>query len=1028
MTESMLQNLMKLFAIIASINRETVSVLSRSFVDSFLSGQFSPDLVKKYLQIFDENFEKLDKTGRGKESKRTSSLSVKIMGICMQINEELYVKSKYQILLSLIQFVKYFDRKITSQTGFKQSISDAVQTIAQGMMINQDDYDNCCTFIADKFYKIPDKKQLLVVSNYHEYNFIKINHLQKENLDGQVFILKIQQVELYLFYYSGEDKLEINGSYIFPKHVYLLPKGSAIRGAQISPIYYSDIVSAYLKNLKINRVILQADNIDFKFKNSENGIHEFSFLAESGQLVGIMGGSGTGKSTLLKILNGSLKLRSGKVLINGYDLQTDRDDLEGILGYVPQDDLLIAELTVYQNLYYNAKLCFGNLSGQQITELVNKVLNELDLFHIKDLLVGSPLNKFISGGQRKRLNIALELIREPHILYIDEPTSGLSSTDSENVLQLLKDQTLQGKLVIVNIHQPSSDLFKLFDKLLVMDQGGYPVYYGNPMESIIYFKKKSSRVDAGEIECSACGNVETDDILKILERRKVNELGEFTEERNTLPIIWYEHFLKELEVKSTEIYKKIKLPEKVFIKPNRINQFFTFSRRNFLSKIADRQYLVLAFGISPLLAIILGYFTKYFSGTESNPIAYVFSNNENIPAYLFMCVIVALFIGMIISAEEIIKDMRILERESFLNLSRVAYLNSKIVFLFFLSAFQMLTFVLIGNSILEIKGLNFNYWLVLFSTAMFAIMLGLNISASLKSVIAIYITIPFILVPFILLAGIIVKYDKLHYRMASAEFVPVVGDLMPSRWAYEALVVNQFSNNKYQAYFNEIDNKIENRSYELDYLIPKIISKIRVAEYAIENNRNEEASNLLKTISAAILEIQGAQNAPVRFEGDFPEKVYFTRLKFYLEKLKVFISKEISSLKYEKDGIYDDLISRGMSMKQIARLKKTYHNNTVAELVLNTNELRKVYEYQGKLIQKAVPVYKQPESRIGRAHFYSGTKLIGNIKIETLWFNTIVLWIMSLILYCILASDLGRKTSEWITRYRQKKLYKNQKT
>ena len=390
-----------------------------------------------------------------------------------------------------------------------------------------------------------------------------------------------------------------------------------------------------------------------------------------------------------------------------------------------------------------------------------------------------------------------------------------------------------------------------------------------------------------------------------------------------------------------------------------------------------------------------------------------------------MSVVVALFIGMIISAEEIIKDRKILERESFLNLSRVAYLNSKIVFLFFLTAFQMLTFVLVGNSILEIKGLNFNYWLVLFSTAMFAIMLGLNISASLKSVIAIYITIPFVLVPFILLAGIIVKYDKLHYRMASAEFVPVVGDLMPSKWAYEALVVNQFSNNKFQLDFNEIDTKIENRSYELDYLIPKIISKIRDTEYAIENNKNEEAGNLLRTISAAILNIQGAQNAPVNFKGNLPEKIYFTRLKSYIESLKVFLSKEISSLKYQKDGIFDDLVSGGMSMKQISALKKTYYNNAVAELVLNTNELKKVYEFEGKLIQKAVPVFKQPESRIGRSHFYSGVKQIGNLKIGTLWFNTIVLWIMSLILYVVLASDLGGKTSEWIIKYKQSKKFKD---
>ena len=122
--------------------------------------------------------------------------------------------------------------------------------------------------------------------------------------------------------------------------------------------------------------------------------------------------------------------------------------MDGIIGYIPQDDLLIEELTVQQNLLFNAKLCLDGYSSTEINDAVDKLLSELDLFDARDLKVGSPLNKYISGGQRKRLNIALELIREPQLLFVDEPTSGLSSTDSENVIALLKDQTLKGKLVL----------------------------------------------------------------------------------------------------------------------------------------------------------------------------------------------------------------------------------------------------------------------------------------------------------------------------------------------------------------------------------------------------------------------------------------------------------------------------------------------------------------------------------------------------------------------------------------------------
>ncbi len=1012
MTESMLNALMQLFAIITSINKDVVSVLSRNFVDSYLSQQFSSKLAAKYLKIFEEDLRRLESSTRKKESKRTASLSVKLMTICMQINKELHVKNKFLILFSLIQFTKHFERYSYSETEFKQTITDAVKTIADGLMINQEDFDNCWYFITDHFYKVPNKDQILVVSEDRSFSFTEINHLHKDKLNGQIFFLEILQAALYIYYYVGEDRLESNSKYIFPKKIYIMPKGSAIRGADIIPVYYSDIITSFLRKRELKPINFQALNIDFKFRKSMDGIQKFSFSAESGQLVGIMGGSGTGKSTLLKVLNGSYELDGGKVLINGYDIQLEKEKVEGIIGYVPQDDLLIEELTVYQNLYYNAKLCFGNISEEKIGELINKTLYNLDLHQIKYLQVGTHLNRFISGGQRKRLNIALELIREPYILFVDEPTSGLSSTDSENVMQLLKEQALHGKLVMVNIHQPSSILFKLLDELLILDTGGHPVYYGNPHESLTYLKKIARRVDAAENECELCGNIHTDDILQIIEAKQVNELGEFTQERQISPKDWYKLFLQNIQPKLKSNTDRNKITENLFNKPGLISQFITFSIRNFLSKVANKQYLILVSLIPPLLAVILGYFTKYTSGTDFNPTEYVFSRNENLPAYIFMSVIVALFIGMIISAEEIIKDRKILERESFLNLSRISYLNSKIVFLFFLSAIQMLIFVVLGNFILQIKGLTFSYWLVLFSAACLAVMLGLNISASLKSVIAIYINIPFILVPFILLSGVIVKYDKLHYNVTSHEFVPVIGDLMPSRWAYEALMVNQFKNNKYQKHFFNTDQQIGNLTYKLDYLIPELYNKLDDTKRFLKEGNRIEAEKNIKIMSNSFEDLSRElrpQNSLV-FNIDHYNENVIRDTKFYLEKLKVPLAKRISSLNYEKDRIINELKDHGMSRKDIVRLKKDYHNIRVSDLVLSTNELRKTDEYKDKLIQKAVPIYKYPASNFGRAHFFSGKKTVGYLNIDTLVFNIIVIWIMIFFLYTMLIADIIKKS------------------
>ena len=233
-----------------------------------------------------------------------------------------------------------------------------------------------------------------------------------------------------------------------------------------------------------------------------------------------MGGSGVGKSTLVNLLNGKIEPTSGRIHINGHTIH--KASQEGVIGFVPQDDMLFEELTVYQNLYYNARICFSDFSPGLLDKTVCKVLEDLDLLEIKDLKVGDPLNKTISGGQRKRLNIALELMREPSVLFVDEPTSGLSSMDSEKVMILLKDLARKGKLVITIIHQPSSDIFKLFDKLWMLDKGGFPIYNGNPIDAVVYFKTMSTQVNAAESECTKCGNVIPEQILQIIEANEIN--------------------------------------------------------------------------------------------------------------------------------------------------------------------------------------------------------------------------------------------------------------------------------------------------------------------------------------------------------------------------------------------------------------------------------------------------------------------------------------------------------------------------
>ena len=459
---------MQLFAIIATANKEGVNEKSRSIVESYLRLMLSSEQVTEYLQLFDKYVEErgggVKKDGT-QERKRTSLNSVKVLRICEQINGELKQDQKLLVLLQLLEFIS-FGEEITEQE------IDFVKTVSDIFNIPEDEYFNCYAFTLNpKLDEIPHKENILILDKNNESPNAEVKHLRFKDLEGHVMILFLPSINAYAFRYVGETELYLNGHSIMLNRTYVLPKGSAIRSPRIGSIYYSDIVSKFINAMNAEKVVFTAKGVEFRFKGSKNGLHNFNFCEQGGELIGIMGGSGVGKSTLLNVLNGNLQPQSGEILINGYNIYTEKEKLNGVIGFVPQDDLLIEELTVYQNLYYSAKLCFSDYTEEQIDEAVNKVLEDLDLKATADLVVGNPLNKTISGGQRKRLNIALELIREPLVMFVDEPTSGLSSMDSEMVMDLLKEQTLKGKLVIVNIHQPSSVIFKMFDKLLIMDKG-----------------------------------------------------------------------------------------------------------------------------------------------------------------------------------------------------------------------------------------------------------------------------------------------------------------------------------------------------------------------------------------------------------------------------------------------------------------------------------------------------------------------------------------------------------------------------
>lgn len=952
MTDIVLSSFLSLFALFGK-EEHVDEVWAKNMLINYLRHHFGIRNINTYLDLYSDMRSIYE---------MTSDLDTEdtVNSICTNLHGKIRISEEAMLLLRIMEFCGIKDGQVHPM--FK--------AVAKNFQISDELFQDFVDFVSNK-----------------SSNRVMLHRPQ--GFGGQLKTLFIASTGTLVFTYDGPDTILLNDVPVLPGCYQVWLQSSVLKGKNGPPVYYSSIMAAYNQSERRSTdVTFCGRDVNFRFPGSDNGLHNFSFTLHSGELLAIMGGSGTGKTTLLSILNGNLTPQEGTITINGHSITEPQ--AKNLIGYVPQDDLLIEELTVYQNLLYTAKFCFESISEEELDRRVMKTLKDLDLDIVKDMKVGSPINKYISGGQRKRLNIALELIREPAVLFLDEPTSGLSSADTEKVINLLKEQTYKGKLIVVNIHQPSSDVYKLFDRLWLLDRGGYPVFDGNPIDAITYFKETACYADAETSACPTCGNVNPEIVLNIIDEKALNNSGELSDKRKITPQEWHELYLKNRKDQPEPVVSA--MPHSDQKRPHALKQFLIYLQRGFKTKITNLQYLCIVLLEAPLLAVVCALLTRY-----APPEGYTVMDNKNMVSYFFMAVIVATFIGMSGSAEEIFKDRALLKREKFLRLSHSSYIWSKIVYMAIVSLIQTFLFIAVGNSIMGIGGLFCSWWFILFMTALLANLTGLILSQSLNSIVAIYITIPMLLIPQILLCGLVVSFNDLTPKSTTGN-VPLIGDVIPSRWSYEALAVTSFTDNKFEKPFFELDKERQESQFYYAAYLYELQSQLETMhdEQLRGHDVKPEHMDVIKTNLPVLTAF--CQMEP--YSGNES----YTSLYQYMKNAERILSARCNRATLKKDALVTSFI-RQYGKESFLQLKRNNYNLKLEDCVVGADQPRMVEVINNHIVPRAATIFLTPHSSLGRAPFYSSEKRLGSLSVKTLWFNMGIITLMSIISIILLLTD-----------------------
>ncbi|HYO94047.1 MAG TPA: FHA domain-containing protein [Polyangiaceae bacterium] len=545
-----------------------------------------------------------------------------------------------------------------------------------------------------------------------------------------------------------------------------------------------------------------------------------SFKALPGDMIALMGPSGAGKTTLLLTLNGYLPPSAGQVRINGEDLYAIYDALRGSIGYVPQDDIVHPELTVYEAVRYSAKFRLPpDYSEEEIERRVTTTLGQLGLEGVSHLQIGKPEKKILSGGQRKRVNIAMELVTDPVLMFLDEPTSGLAADDTAALVQLLADLARQtGKTIITTIHQPAKAEFEKFNLALILGPGGLTTFFGSPKDGYAFFgswlqrQGKPNTVDNPR------------DMFDMLNLRERTIFEAMRAQNPALPRYvaraqaareWNAEYFNP----QNPVFQRMFAGRRAVgtgsgqqgvahTRPRSAGQFGLLFSRYFKVRVRDVGGTAIMLLQAPIIGVLLALVfggqkdaIPYWClgalqelarkagglGEGTNDMLKSMSTTPDHAAAIFFLVVAAVWFGTSNAAREIVSERAIYQRERMVNLKLFNYVFSKFLLLSLFCVIQCTVLLAIVFFALGFNGgpQAFAISLVtLIVTAMNSVAIGLLLSTLVSSAEAAMALTPIALIPQVVLGGLMVP-------MTTNPLLQWPMYLMPARWGFQGVVAQE---------------------------------------------------------------------------------------------------------------------------------------------------------------------------------------------------------------------------------------------